>query len=111
MSAMLESMSRVTDLRFVHAEDFGTHYAQTLREWRQRFHARLDDVRELGFPDRFIRMWNYYLCYCEAAFDERFTGVVQIQFDKPRCQRDPIADRYDEQPAVEVVHEPDVCRH
>lgn len=90
VSAMLESMSRVTDLRFIHAEDFGTHYAQTLREWRQRFHQRLDDVRGLGFPDRFIRMWNYYLSYCEAAFDERFTGVVQIQFDKPRCRRDPI---------------------
>jgi cyclopropane-fatty-acyl-phospholipid synthase len=90
VSAMLESMSRVTDLRFVHAEDFGTHYAQTLREWRQRFHQRLDNVSEMGFPDRFIRMWNYYLSYCEAAFDERFTGVVQIQFDKPRCQRDPI---------------------
>lgn len=90
MSAMLESTARATDLRFVHAEDFGTHYAQTLREWRQRFHARLDDVRTLGFPDRFIRMWNYYLSYCEAAFDERFTGVVQIQFDKPFCQRDPI---------------------
>jgi len=90
VSAMLESMSNVTDLRFVHAEDFGTHYAQTLREWRHRFHQRLDDVRGLGFPERFIRMWNYYLSYCEAAFDERFTGIVQIQFDKPRCQRDPI---------------------
>lgn len=90
VSAMLQTMSRVTDLRFVHGEDFGTHYAQTLREWRQRFHQRLDDVPRLGFPDRFIRMWNYYLSYCEAAFDERFTGVVQIQFDKPRCQRDPI---------------------
>lgn len=91
MSAMLESTARVTDLRFIHAEDFGTHYAQTLREWRQRFHSRLDEVRELGYPDRFIRMWNYYLSYCEASFDERYTGVVQIQFDKPLCQRDPIA--------------------
>jgi cyclopropane-fatty-acyl-phospholipid synthase len=91
VGAMLDSMGRATDLRFVHAEDFGTHYAQTLREWRQRFHDRLDDVRQMGFPERFIRMWNYYLGYCEAAFDERFTGVVQIQFDKPRCQRDPIA--------------------
>lgn len=86
MSAMLESTARVTDFRFVHAEDFGTHYAQTLREWRQRFHARLDEVRELGYPDRFIRLWNYYLCYCEASFDERYTGVVQIQFDKPMCR-------------------------
>ncbi len=91
VSAMLASISRVTDMRFVHAEEFGTHYARTLREWRQRFHERLDDVRRLGFPDRFIRMWNYYLSYCEAAFDERFTGVVQIQFAKPGCQRDPLA--------------------
>ncbi len=91
MGAMLESTARATDLRFVHAEDFGTHYAQTLREWRKRFHARLDEVRELGYPDRFIRMWDYYLSYCEAAFEERFTGVVQIQFDKPHCSRDPLA--------------------
>lgn len=84
MRAMLDSTARVTDFRFVHAEDFGPHYAQTLREWRKRFHARLDRVRALGYPERFIRLWNYYLCYCEAAFDERYTGVVQIQFDKPR---------------------------
>lgn len=90
MSAMLESTARVTDLRFVHAEDFGTHYAQTLREWRQRFHAKLNEVRELGYPNRFIRLWDYYLSYCEAAFDEHYTGVVQIQFDKPLCQRDTI---------------------
>lgn len=91
MSAMLESTARATDFRFVHAEDFGTHYGQTIREWRKHFHSRLDEVRELGYPDRFIRMWDYYLSYCEASFEERYTGVVQIQFDKPRCQRDPIA--------------------
>jgi cyclopropane-fatty-acyl-phospholipid synthase len=91
MSSMLQSTSRATDLRFVHAEDFGIHYAQTLREWRQRFHQRIDEVRDLGFSDRFIRLWNYYLSYCEASFDERFTRVVQIQFDKPGCTRDPIA--------------------
>ena len=90
MSSILESTARVTDLRFVHGEDFGPHYAQTLREWRQRFHEHLDEVRELGYPDRFLRMWDYYLCYSEAAFDERYTGVVQIQFDKPLCRRDPI---------------------
>ena len=87
MSAMLESTARVTDLRCVYSEDFGPHYAQSLREWRQRFHERLDEVRELGYPDRFIRMWDYYLCYSEAAFDERYTGVVQVQFDKPLCRR------------------------
>ena len=90
MSSILESTARVTNLRFVHGEDFGSHYAQTLREWRRRFHQHQDEVRELGYPDRFLRMWDYYLCYSEAAFDERCTGVVQIQFDKPRCRRDPI---------------------
>jgi cyclopropane-fatty-acyl-phospholipid synthase len=91
MSSILESTVRATDLRFVHGEDFGPHYAQTLREWRQRFHEHLNDVRELGYPDRFLRMWDYYLCYSEAAFDERYTGVVQIQFDKPLCRRDPLS--------------------
>ncbi len=90
MSSILESTARVTNLRFVHGEDFGPHYARTLRGWRQRFHEHLDEVRELGYPDRFLRMWDYYLCYSEAAFDERYTGVVQIQFDKPLCRRDPI---------------------
>ncbi len=90
MGSIFESITRATNLRFVHAEDFGTHYAETLRHWRRTFHARLDEVRSLGYPDRFIRLWDYYLCYCEAAFDERYTGVVQIQFDKPLCRRDPI---------------------
>jgi cyclopropane-fatty-acyl-phospholipid synthase len=43
----------------------------------------------MGFSDEFLRMWTYYLCYCEAAFEERSVGVVQIQFDKPGCRRDP----------------------
>jgi len=89
-AAMLESIGRTTDLRFVHAEDFAPHYAETLRRWRRGFHARLDDVRGLGYSERFIRLWDYYLCYCEALFEERYVGVVQLQFDKPKCRRDPI---------------------
>jgi cyclopropane-fatty-acyl-phospholipid synthase len=90
LGAILASTGRATDLRFVHAEDFAPHYAETLRRWRRAFHMRLDDVRRLGYSDEFIRMWNYYLCYCEAAFEERHVGVLQIQFDKPDCRRDPI---------------------
>lgn len=89
LGAMLASVGRATDLRCVHLEDFGPHYARTLREWRQRFHQHGGEVRRLGYDDRFLRLWDYYLCYCEAAFDEHFTGVVQIQFDKPGCRRDP----------------------
>lgn len=91
LAAILGSAGRTTDLRFVHAEDFAPHYAETLRRWRQNFQMRLDEVRGLGYSDEFIRLWNYYLCYCEAAFEERYVGVLQIQFDKPECRRDPLA--------------------
>lgn len=108
ISAMLEAAGRTTDLRCVHVEDFAPHYAETLRRWRQSFYSRLDDVRALGYSEEFIRMWTYYLCYCEAAFEERATGVVQIQFDKPGCRRDPAslsqcagrASRFDLQPST-----------
>jgi len=73
----------VTDLRLTHLEDFSTHYARTLREWRNAFHANLEQVRNLGFDERFIRMWEYYLCYCEGGFEERFTAVTQLLFSKP----------------------------
>ena len=90
LGAMLDSVARATDLRFVHAEDLAPHYAETLRRWRIAFHARINDVRQLGYSETFLRMWHYYLCYCEAAFEERYIGVLQVQFDKPECRRDPI---------------------
>ncbi len=92
LGAILDSVARKTDLRFVHAEDFAPHYAETLRRWRHTFNLRLDDVRKLGYSESFIRLWTYYLCYCEAAFEERNVGVLQIQFDKPQCRRDAILD-------------------
>jgi cyclopropane-fatty-acyl-phospholipid synthase len=87
VGALLESAGRTTDFRFVHGENFAPHYAETLRRWRRTFHSRLDEVRKLNYPERFIRLWNYYLCYSEASFEERYTGVVQLQFDKPACRR------------------------
>jgi cyclopropane-fatty-acyl-phospholipid synthase len=57
-------------------EDFGPDYARTLRIWRDSFQSRLDRVRALGFDERFIRKWHYYLCYCEAAFALRHISVV-----------------------------------
>jgi cyclopropane-fatty-acyl-phospholipid synthase len=90
IAAMLESAGRTTDLRLVHVEDFAPHYAETLRRWRAAFEARLDEVRDLGYSEQFIRLWRYYLCYCEALFEERYVGVVHVVFDKPLCRRDPI---------------------
>ena len=87
LAAILESAGRTTDLRCVGAADFAPHYAETLRRWRRAFLDRQDDVRRLGYPDEFVRLWLYYLCYCEAAFEERCIGVLQIQLDKPDCRR------------------------
>ena len=64
-----------------------THYARTLHAWRERFHARLDEVRAQGFDERFIRMWDLYLGYCEAAFLERHIGDVQLLLAKAQNRR------------------------
>lgn len=64
-------------------EDLGSDYSRTLLTWRGLFHDRLDRVRALGFDDRFIRKWNYYLCYCEAAFALRNVSMVQTVHTRP----------------------------
>jgi cyclopropane-fatty-acyl-phospholipid synthase len=73
-----QSLGRATTFRAFHMEDLGRHYALTLAAWRARFHERLDDVRRRGMDDRFIRMWDLYLAYCEAAFTERHISDVQL---------------------------------
>jgi cyclopropane-fatty-acyl-phospholipid synthase len=82
VAALCSAASR-TDLRPVHLEDITPHYARTLREWRNRFLSRKEEVRAMGFPERFLRMWEFYLCYCEGSFSERYNGDVQILFAKP----------------------------
>ena len=67
-------------------EDIGLHYATTLNRWRENFFDRLPEVKAQGFSDTFIRMWDYYLCYCEGAFLERAISDVQILFAKPGCR-------------------------
>jgi cyclopropane-fatty-acyl-phospholipid synthase len=81
-TAMQQSIGRVTDLKLTEVRDFALHYARTLREWRMRFQERLGEVRRMGYSERFIRMWQYYLCYCEAAFEERAIGVVHAVWDR-----------------------------
>ncbi len=89
VGALIQAMSNASDMRLLHLEDISPHYVRTLRAWRERFLARLDDVRELGFPESFIRMWDYYLCYCEATFAERHVNDVQMLLAKPLCREDP----------------------
>ena len=66
-----------------HLEDLTPHYAETLRRWRRRMLENLPRMRALGLGERFLRMWEFYLCYCEAGFEERQIGVVQALLEKP----------------------------
>ncbi|MCA9191544.1 MAG: class I SAM-dependent methyltransferase [Planctomycetales bacterium] len=83
ISAIQQSVGRTTDFRLTHVDDLTPHYARTLLEWRMRFIKSLEEVRNLRFDEQFIRMWEYYLCYCEAAFREQAVRVVQIAWDRP----------------------------
>lgn len=91
VAAITDSVSRVTDMKLFNLEDIGPHYAPTLRMWRERFFANLAQVRKLGYPDSFVRLWEFYLCYCEGGFAERQLGDVQMLMTKPDCRRAAIA--------------------
>ncbi len=83
MGSISAALARHTDLQMVDLQDIGLDYARTLKDWRARFMARVADVRRLGYPDEFIRMWEWYLAYCEGGFRERSISTVQLVFDKP----------------------------
>ncbi|NLH80307.1 MAG: class I SAM-dependent methyltransferase, partial [Phyllobacteriaceae bacterium] len=70
-------------LRLEAAEHFGLSYAETLAEWRRRFHARWEEIAPLGFDERFRRLWDYYLAYCEAGFREGAIDVGLYTLEKP----------------------------
>jgi cyclopropane-fatty-acyl-phospholipid synthase len=83
LGAISASMKRTGDLMLHQLDDLGASYAQTLHHWRERFGQRLDEVRTLGFDNRFLRLWDYYLAYCEAAFAMRHISVVQALYTRP----------------------------
>jgi cyclopropane-fatty-acyl-phospholipid synthase len=83
VEAIARSTSRVTDFTLTDLDDYGVHYAETLRRWRANVHAHADELPTLGLDERFVRMWDFYLAYCEAAFDERDISVVQCVLTRP----------------------------
>ncbi|NBS12549.1 MAG: class I SAM-dependent methyltransferase [Gammaproteobacteria bacterium] len=88
IGAIMKSMGKTSDLRILHLEDFASHYARTLADWRTRFNARRDDVRALGYDERFCRMWEFYLAYCEGGFAERQLGLAQLLLAKPKARHE-----------------------
>jgi cyclopropane-fatty-acyl-phospholipid synthase len=83
--------ARVTDLRAVHLEDITAHYATTLERWRERFEAAGGRLAELGYDERFRRLWRLYLSWCEGGFRERRIRDVQLLLAKPRYRAAPAA--------------------
>jgi len=99
LGAMTAALGRATRLRIADLEDLTEDYAETLRLWRHRFLERVDRVRALGYPQRFVRLWDYYLQYCEAGFAERHTSDFQIVLDKAGCPLGPVRPRLTGAPA------------
>lgn len=83
IAAINNAINRTGTMHLHDLKSFGAHYARTLAVWRDRFNENLGQVRRLGFDDRFIRKWNYYLSYCEAAFRMRNIDVVQMVYTRP----------------------------
>jgi cyclopropane-fatty-acyl-phospholipid synthase len=81
------AINRTGDLSLFELEDIGLHYARTLRLWFERFNAQAENVRALGFDERFRRKWNYYLQYCESAFAMRNISVVHALYSRPNNPR------------------------
>lgn len=82
IAVIADSVKRNTTMNILQIEDIGEHYAQTLKHWREAFNGSFEQVRAQGFDERFIRMWEFYLCYCEGGFMERSIGTAQIVFAK-----------------------------
>ncbi len=78
VGALTASIVRSSGLRLVDLEDIGPHYATTLAAWRERLLANAGTVRERGYPEALLRLWHFYLCYCEGGFAERTLGDVQM---------------------------------
>jgi cyclopropane-fatty-acyl-phospholipid synthase len=84
---MLPSPSRFTEqaaragLKVTAQERFGLDYAETLKRWRRTFHDQIDAVRNQGFDERFLRIWHFYLAYCEAGFQAGSIDVAQFRLE------------------------------
>jgi cyclopropane-fatty-acyl-phospholipid synthase len=83
IGALTDACRRKSTFQIYSLFDFGPSYARTLSEWRSKFNLNMDRINELGFDQRFVRAWNYYFSYCEAAFSTRHISVVQMVYTRP----------------------------
>lgn len=80
---IINRFTEQTDMVVKQLIDYGYDYAHTLRDWRQAFFEQRDTIAALGYDKAFMRLWDFYFCYCEGGFLERSIGVVQVTAVKP----------------------------
>ncbi len=90
LQRMLDVATQHTDLNLLHMEDFGEHYARTLRLWHENFRQARGELERHGYDEQFYRLWEFYLCYCEGGFLERAIGTAQLLLGKPGTRRKPL---------------------
>jgi cyclopropane-fatty-acyl-phospholipid synthase len=88
LGAITAAIAEHGDLNLVEMHDLSPHYVRTLQCWRERFQARAADIRALGFDERFLRMWEFYLAYCEGGFAERAIGVAHLRLARSGWRAD-----------------------
>ena len=86
VTALVTASTKASDMNLVQAQDFGLHYARTLKAWQDTFNEKTKQVSEFGYSDDFKRMWQFYLSYCEGGFEERSIGVNHLVFAKPQAK-------------------------
>ncbi|WP_087025010.1 SAM-dependent methyltransferase [Thaumasiovibrio subtropicus] len=84
ITKLSETLTQRSDLVIRDVKDIGIDYARTLSDWHQAFSSNVDEVLRLGYDERFVRMWRYYLSYCEGGFLERTISTVQIVASRPQ---------------------------
>ncbi len=90
IAALTAAMAKHSDLRLAHLEDLTPHYARTLRDWRENLTRNAAGIRRLGHDEEFLRIWEFYLCYCEGGFQERAIHDVHLLFAKPGDRTGPL---------------------
>ena len=83
ITAIQNSLTSSTDLVINDIRDIGHHYARTLADWRKRFLKNKQEIRKLGFDDKFLRMWLFYFAYCEGGFEEKVISDIHLHITKP----------------------------
>jgi cyclopropane-fatty-acyl-phospholipid synthase len=87
---MLQVVNAETDMNLHHMEDFGLHYARTLRLWHDNLRQARHRLEQLGYDEYFYRLWEFYLCYCEGGFLERSIGTAQLLLAKQGARPAPL---------------------